>query len=84
MATGDLPEHPWPEDDEPVAVPTPSAKRSWLARIGRAFGDVALTIGMSRGLTGRGNHDQRAITNTILFGEGENQGREASRGSGKD
>jgi hypothetical protein len=75
--------HRWPEEELPAPAPTP--KTGWLARIGRALGDVFLTAGMARGLASpRGGGEERAISNVMLFGEGEAKGRESAQGSGPD
>jgi hypothetical protein len=77
MATDDHPEHPWPEK-EPAVVRVEPQKRGRLASIGRAIGDVSITVGMSRGMTGIGTRSSSdaAMTNKLLFGEGEKKGRQ--------
>jgi hypothetical protein len=88
VATDDHPEHPWPEE-EPAVIRVAPQRRSRLARIGRAIGDVSITVGMSRGLTGVGTRSSSdaAMTNKLLFGEADKKGREAAgadRDSGGD
>ena len=78
MATTDDPRHPWPEDEPTVVRATPK-KRGRLARIGRVFGDTALTMGMSKGMTGDNTtvSSESSITNILLFSEGTKKGLEA-------
>jgi hypothetical protein len=84
MTTTDEPQHHWPEE-EPDAVQATPRKRGRLARIGRAFGDSAITIGMSRGMTGgnaaSGRSADASLTNSLLFDEGTQKGRKATHGS---
>lgn len=71
------PQHEWP-DEEPTHV-APVAPRGRLARIGRALGDLFLTAGMSRGMTGqRADETIKASSNAMLFGEGKAKGDEAN------
>ncbi len=80
MSTDRPAPHEWPEE-EPARV-APPAKLGRAGRIRRAFGDIALTIGMSEGLVGdRTTGDSRAAANAILFGEGDAEGRASNRGS---
>lgn len=76
-----VPERRWP-DDEPVRDERPEPPRNRRERVMRALGDVFLTAGMARGVGGgRASTDTRALTNVMLFGEGEAKGHEANRGS---
>jgi hypothetical protein len=75
-------DHRWP-GDEPMDEERREPPRNWRERIVRALGDAFLTAGMGRGVAGgRTSEDVRATTNVILFGEGDAQGRDATRGSG--
>ena len=81
MATADESRHPWPEDERTVVRATVK-KRGRLARIGRAFGDSALTIGIGRGMTGDNTaSSDSSMTNNLLFGEGTKKGHEADPSS---
>jgi hypothetical protein len=78
MISPDEPPHEWPEE-EPTTVRT-APRPGRLARIARAVGDTAITIGMSRGMTGRGTRDSSdaLVTNSLLFSEGTNKGHDAN------
>jgi hypothetical protein len=70
----------WSDRESPKGSAAPK-KPSLLARVARAIGDVGLIIGMSKGGSTRGSPDNTAISNVMLFGEGDAQGREENRGS---
>jgi hypothetical protein len=64
--------HPWPEED-PAPTPRDPAEHGKLARF---IGDTGLTIGMSQGLGGgRSSDGNRALSNKVLFGEGEDRSK---------
>lgn len=78
MTSPDEPQHEWPEE-EPTII-REVARRGRLARIARAFGDTAITIGMGKGMTGDGTRDSSdaLVANSLLFSEGANKGRDAN------
>jgi len=73
MKPDDAGAHHWPEE-EPDAPHTERAKRGKLARLGRALGDSALTVGMSQGLVGGVAGDgNRAMNNAMLIEQGKDR-----------
>jgi hypothetical protein len=71
--------------DDAVVDPARKPRRSRRQRIVRALGDIFLTAGIGRGISGgRGSEDVRGTTNVILFGEGDAKGRDANGGDRPD
>lgn len=61
MSPEDPVKREWPGAETPRAAPP--VRRGRLARLGRALGDILLTAGMSKGLTGDRSGSNRAASN---------------------
>jgi trans-2-enoyl-CoA reductase len=77
VTSPDESQHEWPEEEPTIVLEV--ARRGRLARIARTFGDTAITIGISRRMTGRSPRSADAlVTNSMLFSEGTNKGQDAN------